>query len=75
MNYVNFNKKEFCFKKINGSYFKRFDKSEMQNSMFNNHSIFKIHNSINNMNYFNKKIMIEIAKNFYLIIKILKKKI
>ena len=73
MNYVNFNKKEFCFKKINGSYFKRFDKSEMQNSMFNNHSIFKIHNSINNMNYFNKKNYDRNSKELLLNYKKLKK--
>ena len=55
MNYANFNKKTFSFKKLSRRYIKRFDKSEIQDSLPNNHNIFNIHNNINNIKSYNKK--------------------
>ena len=57
MNYINLNKKSICFKKLKRRYINKFDKSEIYDSLKNNHSAFNIHNSINNINSH--------IKNFY----------
>ena len=46
MNYINLNKKSICFKKLKRRYINKFDKSEVYDSLKNNHSAFNIHNSI-----------------------------
>ena len=50
MNYINSNKKSIYFKKLSRRYINKFDNSEIQDSLKNNHSVFNIYNSINNNN-------------------------